>query len=296
MSLAPAREAPVPIPAPIVQRRGGLSIPRGWWLYLLLFLGLLLLVGPFVWMLLGSVKTQGELLRLPPTWLPEQPTLDNYERIFSRLDFPRYFFNSAVIAVFITAGNLLFCSMLGYALAKLPFIGRSKLFALVLALLLVPGSVTVVPLYILISMMGLGNTFPALIVPFLAQPFGVFLMRQYMLGIPDELLESGRIDGAGEFRIFAQIVLPLATPVLAALGIFTFLGAWNSFLWPLIVATRQDMYTLPVAVATFATGQYQADYGLLMAGSVVLVLPVLIVFILLQRYFTESIAAIGVKG
>ena len=296
MSLtAPVREAPPPL-VRVPERARGVSPLRGWWLYLLLFFGLLLVVGPFVWMLLGSVKTQAELLQIPPTWLPEQPTGDNYQRLFERLDFPRFFMNSGIVASLITAGNLLFCSMLGYALAKLKFFGREKLFALVLATLMVPGSVTLVPLYILISMLGFSNSYAGLVLPFLAGPFGVFLMRQFMLGIPDELLEAARIDGAGEFRSFFQIVLPLATPALATLGILTFLSSWNAFLWPLVVATDEQMYTLPVALATFATGQYQADHGLLMAGSVVIVLPVLIVFILLQRYFTEGIATTGIKG
>ncbi|MBA3779637.1 MAG: carbohydrate ABC transporter permease [Chloroflexi bacterium] len=247
-------------------------------------------------MVLGSFKPAPEFLRIPPTWIPEAPTLDNYRRLFEVLDFPRFFFNSAVVAVAVTGGNLVFCSMVGYALAKLKFVGRNQLFLLVLATLMIPGSVTVIPLYILMSMLGLTNSFGGLILPFLATAFGVFLMRQFMLGIPDELLEAARIDGASEVRIFFQVVMPLATPALATLGILTFLGSWNSFFWPLIVASEDEMFTLPVALATFATGAYQADHGLLMAGSLVIVLPVLIVFILLQRLFTEGIATTGIKG
>jgi multiple sugar transport system permease protein len=291
---APVREAPPPL-VRLPERRRGVGL-RAWWLYALLFLGLILVVGPFLWMALGSLKTQAELLKIPPTWLPEAPTLGNYERLIGRLDFPRYFMNSGVFAGLVTIGNLIFCSMVGYALAKMRFAGRDKIFLLVLATLMVPGSVTLVPLYVLLSNMGLVNTMAGLVLPLLAGPFGVFLMRQFMLGIPDELIEAGRIDGASEFRIFWQVVMPIATPALATLGILTFLGAWNAFLWPLVIATDEDMYTLPVALATFATGQYQADHGLLMAGSVVIVLPILIVFILLQRYFTEGIATTGIKG
>lgn len=298
LSTPTLREVATPVAATDIRK--GPTHPsshgRALLLYFLLFLGLLLVVGPFVWMLLGSVKTQSELLQVPPTWLPQAPTLDNYQRLFDRLDFPRYFWNSATVAGLITIGNLVFCSMLGYALAKLKFFGRDKLFGLVLATLMVPGSVTIVPLFILISMLGLVNSIPGLVLPFLVGPFGVFLMRQFMQGIPDELLEAGRIDGANEFRIFWQIVMPLATPALATLGILTFLASWNSFLWPLIVASDEKTYTLPVALATFATGQHQADYGLLMAGSVIIVLPVLFVFILLQRYFVEGIASTGIKG
>jgi multiple sugar transport system permease protein len=289
------RQAP-PQVAPAVARRRGRRALGGWWLYLALLGGLVLVVGPFVWMVLGSFKPQPEFLRTPPTWIPEAPTLDNYRRLFDFLDFPRFFTNSAIVAIAVTAGNLVFCSMVGYALAKLRFAGRDKVFVLVLATMMVPGSVTVVPLYILMSILGLTNSFGGLILPFLATAFGVFLMRQFMLGIPDELLEAARIDGASEMRTFWQVVFPLATPALATLGILTFLGSWNSFFWPLIVATEEEMYTLPVALATFATGQYQADHGLLMAGSLIIVLPVLIVFILLQRLFTQGIATTGIKG
>jgi multiple sugar transport system permease protein len=269
---------------------------RSWLTSTLLVIGLVALVGPFVWMALGSLKTQNEFLRIPPTWLPEAPTLDNYSRLFNRLDFPTYFANTLIVAVAVTAGNLLFCSMLGYALAKLDFSGKRPLFGLVMATLLVPGSVTLVPLFALMSTLGLINTHAALILPFAAGPFGVFLMRQAMQGLPDELLEAGRVDGAGEWYLFWRIALPLSTATLATLGILTFLASWNAFLWPLVAATEEQMYTLPVALATFARGQYQADYGLLMAGAVAIVTPVLVVFIVLQRYFTQGIATTGIKG
>jgi multiple sugar transport system permease protein len=265
-------------------------------LYAILVVGLLLLVGPFVWMLLGAFKPQAEFLRLPPTWLPENPTFDNFERLLSRLDFPRFFLNSAIVAAVITAGNLVFAPMLGWALAKLEFRGKRLILLLVLATLMLPASATLIPLFILMSTLNLVNTYPGLVLPFLAGPLGVFLTRQFFLGIPTELIEAARIDGAGEFRIFWRIAMPLATPVLATLGILTFLGAWNGFLYPLVMAQEPEMYTLPVALATFATGQFQADHGMLMAGSVILVLPVLIVFVLMQRWITEGVATTGLKG
>ncbi|HSK52377.1 MAG TPA: carbohydrate ABC transporter permease, partial [Clostridia bacterium] len=228
-------------------------------LYVLLFLGLLLMVGPFLWMVLGSFKPRGEFLQVPPTWLPANPTLDNYDRLVERLDFPRYFFNSTLIAGVVTAANLVFGPMLGYALAKLRFRGKGVLMALVLSTLMLPAAATLVPVFVLMSRLELVNTYPGLILPFLAAPFGVFLTRQFFLGTPDELLEAARIDGAGEFRIFFTIAMPLAAPVLATLGILTFLGSWNNFIYPLIMATSPEMYTLPVALATFATGQFQAD-------------------------------------
>jgi multiple sugar transport system permease protein len=264
--------------------------------YGLLALGLVLMIGPFLWMVLGSFKPQAEFLRLPPTWLPETWTLDNYQRLFAQLDFPRFFLNSAVVATAVTIGNLVFAPMLGWALAKLRFRGKRWLLLLVLATLMLPGSATLIPLYVLMSSIGLVNTYPGLILPFLAAPLGVFLTRQLFLGIPDELIEAARIDGAGEFGIFFRIGMPLAAPVLATLGILTFLGSWNSFLYPLVMAQEPQMYTLPVALATFATGQYQADHGMLMAGSVVLVVPVLIVFVLMQRWITEGVATTGLKG
>jgi multiple sugar transport system permease protein len=265
-------------------------------LYGLLFLGIVLVVGPFLWMLLGSFKPQAEFLRSTPTFLPEAPTLDNYGRLVERLDFPRFFFNSIVVAATVTAGNLIFCPMLGYALAKLRWRGKRIVLGVVLATLMVPAGVTLIPNFVLMSSLDLVNTYPGLILPFLAGPFGVFLMRQFMQSVPDELLEAARIDGAGEWRTFWSVVMPLATPVLATLGILTFLGSWNGFLYPFIMATEPEMYTLPVALATFATGQYQADHGMLMAGSVLLVVPVLIVFILFQRWITEGIATTGLKG
>lgn len=267
-----------------------------WWVYLLLIFGILLMVGPFLWMILGSLKPQAEFLVITPTFLPQAPTTDNYERLFSQLDFPRYFFNSSLIALIVTAGNVLFCPMLGYALAKLQWRGKGLIMALVLATLMVPAGITLIPNFVLMANLGFVNTYPGLILPFLVGPFGVFLTRQFMYSIPDELLEAARIDGANEWRIFWQIVLPITVPVLATLGILTFLGNWNSFLYPLVMAQEPDMYTLPVALATFATGQYQADHGMLMAGSVVLVVPVLIIFILFQRWITEGIATTGLKG
>ena len=265
-------------------------------LWALLIGGLILMIGPFLWMLLGSFKPQAEFLRVPPTWLPEQPTLDNYQRLIAKLDFPRFFFNSIVVALAVTIGNLVFSPMLGWSLAKLRWRGKGGVLAVVLGTMMLPAGATLIPLFVLMSSLGLVNTYPGLIIPFVAGPLGVFLTRQFFQGIPDELVEAARIDGASEARIFWQVAMPLATPILATLGILTFLGSWNSFIYPLVMAQEPDMYTLPVALATFATGQFQADHGMLMAGSVLLVVPVLIVFIAMQRWITEGIATTGLKG
>jgi multiple sugar transport system permease protein len=264
-------------------------------LYALLGGGLVVMVGPFVWMLVGSFKTEAEIRQVPPTWLPENATLANYGTLFDRLDFPAYFTNSAVVAILTTVGNLLFCSAAGYALAKLRFPGRRALFAVVLGTIMVPSIVTIVPLFVLSSNLGLVNTLAGLILPFLAQAFGVFLMRQFITSIPNDLLEAARIDGASELRIYARIVLPLCRPALATLGILTFLASWNNFLWPLVSATTEDRYTLPVALALYSIGQNRTDYDILLAGSVVVVLPVLFVFVLLQRHFVRGIATTGLK-
>jgi multiple sugar transport system permease protein len=266
-----------------------------WWLYLLLTVAVVVVAAPFVWMVLGSLKPTTELRQVPPTWWPENPSLDNYSQLFSRLSFGTYFANSAIVALLVTAGNLLFCSMLGYALAMLEFRGKKLVFVAVLATLMIPGVVTFVPLFVLVANAGLVDTLPGLMLPFLAAPFGVFLMRQFILGLPRDLLDAGRVDGAGELRIFARIILPLCGPALATLGILTFLGSWNNFLWPLVVAQTEDTYTLPVALALYAKGQNSTDYGLLLAGATVVVIPILLLFLAFQRKVIEGIATTGIK-
>lgn len=294
-TIAPAHTAP---------RMAGTTTPRGeerrgWWLHVALILGLIVVIAPFVWMVLGSIKTTGELRQDPPTWLPQDPTVANYTELFDRLNFARFFFNSAVVAFAVTGASLLFSSMLGYALAKLEFPGKRALLVVMLGTLMVPALVTFTPLFVLVSNMGLVNTHAGMILPTLAGAsgvaFGGFLMRQFISGIPDDLLDAARVDGAGEYRIFFGVVLPLCGPALATLGILTFLAAWNNFLWPLVVASTEDMYTLPVAIALFSIGQQETDLGLLLAGSVVVVLPVVLVFLVLQRHFTQGIATTGFK-
>jgi len=265
------------------------------WIYGALIVAVTATLLPFAWMLLGSFKTQGELLRDPNGWIPRAPTLDNYTRWFADLGVEQYFLTSTVVAVVTVLGNLLFCSMIGYALAKMDFPGKRLLFLLVMVTLMVPGVVTFVPLFVMVSKLGLVNTYPALILPYLASPLGVFLMRQFMLGIPDSLLEAARIDGAGESRIFARIVLPLCVPPLATLAILTFLTSWNNFLWPLVAAQSQDRYTLPVALALFSQGQNATDYGLLLAGSVLVIAPIVALFVFLQRFFIQGVASTGIK-
>ena len=272
---------------------GGVRTPG--WLYAVMTVGLVLVVIPFVWMLVSSFKPEAEVRAVPPTWWPETVTTENYTQLFTQLDFLRFFLNSAIVAVAVAAGNMVFCSMLGYALAKLDFPGKRPVFGVVLGTLMVPGVVTFVPLFVLTTNIGLTNTLPGMILPFLAGPFGVFLMRQFISSLPDELIQAARIDGAGELRIFFSIILPLCGPAVATLGVLTFLASWNNFLWPLVVATSEDKYTLPVALALYAVGQNATKYGLLLAGAVVVVIPVLAVFLLLQRRIMQGIAMTGIK-
>jgi multiple sugar transport system permease protein len=263
--------------------------------YTVLVVGLLVWLVPFAWMLLGSVKTQREILQRPPTWWPQEFTWDNFAAWFGELNFGQFFGNSVLVALFTVLGNLVFCSMVGYALAKMDFPGKRALFLVVMLTLMVPGVVTFVPLFVMVSSLGLVNSYAALILPFVTTPLGVFLMRQFMLGIPDSLLEAARIDGAGEFRVFARIVMPLCGPPLATLGILTFLASWNNFLWPLVAAQSEGMYTLPVALSLYSTGQNATDYGLLLAGSVLVIAPIILLFVFLQRYFIQGIASTGLK-
>jgi multiple sugar transport system permease protein len=266
-----------------------------WWLYLILVIAFIAVIAPFVWMVLGSFKGEGELRQVPPTWLPQSASLDNYTQLFTQLNFKQFFFNSTVVALVVTLGNLIFCSMLGYALAMLDFRGKKLIFVAVMGTLMIPGVVTFVPLFVLVANAGLVDTLPGLFLPFLVSPFGVFLMRQFILGLPKDLLDAGRVDGAGELTIFARIILPLCGPALATLGILTFLGSWNNFLWPLVVAQSEEKYTLPVALALYATGQNSTNYGLLLAGSTVVILPILVIFLIFQRRFIEGIATTGLK-
>ncbi len=294
----PAGGVAAEMEAPALEDQGRVSDVEKrspWWLYAVLGVGLLAMSLPFIWMLVSSVKPEAEVRRIPPTWLPETFTTDNYQTLFDRLSFPTYFLNSTLVAIVVTLGNVVFCSMLGYALAKLDFRGKRVIFALVLGMLMVPAIAILVPLFVLVSNLGLTNTYAGLILPYLAAPIGVFLMRQYFLGLPDELIQAARVDGASEFRIFWNVMLPLCGPALATLAILTFLGSWNNFIWPLVVAQTEDKYTLPVALALYSVGQNATQYGVLLAGAVVVVLPVIAIFLALQRYFVQGIAMTGIK-
>jgi multiple sugar transport system permease protein len=263
-------------------------------LYVLLTLGLGVVITPFGWAVLSSFKPEQEIRRNPPTFLPAHPTAAGYRELFHRLDLFTVFLNSVAVAVIVVLANMLFCSMVAYALTKLPFRARGVVFTLIMLQMMVPSIVLMVPQFVVVANLGLVNTIFGIILPYLVMPLGIFLMRQFMADIPDELVHAARIDGAGEFKIFFRIVLPLCKPPLATLSLITFLTAWNNFLWPAVVAQTQDKYTLPVALAIFAN-QEATHYGLLLAGAVVVVSPVVILFLALQRFFVEGIASTGIK-
>ena len=250
---------------------------------------------PLLWMVSVSLMARGEASHFPPPFLPASATLDSYRELFAGTGIGRNFANSLLVSIAITALSLLLNTMAGYAFAKLRFVGRERLFQLLLAALVVPAQVAMLPLFLLMKQLGLVNSYWGVIVPGMASVFGIFLVRQYARGIPDELIEAARIDGAGELRIFFQIVLPMLKPVLVTLAIFTFMGAWNDFMWPLIVLTDQEHYTLPVALAALSR-EHIMDVELMMAGAVVTVLPVLALFLLLQRYYIQGLLLGSVKG
>jgi multiple sugar transport system permease protein len=231
----------------------------------------------------------------PPKLFPAEVTFEHYRSVFTTLNMRRYLLNSALIAVTATAVSLVVNSMAGYAFAKLHFRGRDRIFRGLLAALVIPVQVAMLPLFLLLKELGLVNTYWGVILPGVASIFGIFLIRQYALGIPDDLLDAARIDGAGEFRIYRSVVLPLLAPILVTLAIFTFLAVWNDFMWPLIILTDDDMYTLPVALANLM-GEHAQDVELMMAGSVLTVLPVLVLFLALQRYYIEGVMLGSVKG
>jgi multiple sugar transport system permease protein len=250
---------------------------------------------PLLWMLSVSLMAPGEASTSPPPLLPAHASLGNYRELFASRGIGRHFANSVFLATAATLGSLVFNVAAGYAFAKLRFPGRDRIFRFLLGALVIPGQVAMVPLFLLLKQLGLVNSYGGVLVPALASIFGIFLVRQYALSIPDDLLEAARIDGASEFRIFRSIVLPALKPIIVTLAVFTLLGTWNDFMWPLIVLADQDLYTLPVALAALSREHVQDD-ELMMAGSVITILPVLLVFLSLQRYYLEGLLAGSVKG
>jgi multiple sugar transport system permease protein len=249
---------------------------------------------PMLWMVSASLMPAGSATTYPPHLFPRAVTLEHYQAVFTRLKMGRYLANSALITVAVTTISLVVNSMAGYAFAKLRFRGRDRVFRALSAGLVIPVQVSMLPLFLLMRELHLINSYWGVIIPSMASIFAIFLVRQYATSIPDDLLDAARIDGAGEFRIYWSVVLPVIRPILATLAIWTFLTTWNDFMWPLIVLSDDSKYTLPVALASLV-GEHVQDTELMMAGSVLTVLPVLLVFLALQRYYIQGVMAGSVK-
>lgn len=249
---------------------------------------------PFLWMLSASFMSTGEASSFPPRFIPQHFTFDQYLFLFQRMNLGRAFANSLILAVSVTVVSLIVNSLAGFAFSKFSFRGKRPIFVFLLSSMIIPGQVTMLPVFLLLNKLGLLNTYFGIIFPGMASIFAIFLINQYLKSIPDSLIEAARIDGASNFSIYWRIVVPLAKPVLVTLALFTFMGTWNDFLWPLIVMTKEEMYTLPVALNNLL-GEHAPDPELMMAGSVITIMPVLIVFMFLQRYYIQGILIGGVK-
>jgi multiple sugar transport system permease protein len=264
-------------------------------LHTLLGIGAVVTLFPLLWMVSASFMQSGEATTIPPHVFPHAATLDQYRQLFVRLNIGRAFLSSAIVSILVTVFAVAFNSMAGYAFAKLRFRGRDRMFGILLLALVIPPQVGMLPLFLFMKKLHLVNTYWGVALPSLATVFGIFLIRQFMLSIPQELLEAARIDGASEMRIYWSVVMPLARPILATLATFMFMTTWNDFMWPLIILSDSRHYTLPVALANLA-GEHAQDVEMMMAGSVVTVLPVLLLFIFLQRYYIAGLMAGSVKG
>ncbi len=264
-------------------------------LHLLLITLALTMLFPFFWTVSASLKGNDAVLATPPQLLPTSLQWDNYAAVARTIPLGRFFVNSLIVAVATTALQLLTCSMAAYAFARVRFRFRAPLFLVYLATLMVPAQVTLTPLFILMRLFGLTDTYAGLILPGVTSAFGVFLLRQFFMTIPRELEEAAFLDGASHWTVYARIILPLARSGLAALTIFSFMGSWNSFLWPLLVTSDQNLMTLPLGLSTLQ-GQYSTAWNQLMAGTVLSIIPIIIVYILAQRHFVEGLALSGIKA
>ncbi len=264
-------------------------------IWVILGIGAVAVLLPFYWLVITSFKEQKEILSLPITWFPLQPTLKHWIRAFSVANFGRYFFNSTFLAAILTSANVLTSAIAGFVFAKYRFPGRDAIFLFILGGLMIPFFVPLIPLYEMMVAFKWNNTFWAIIIPSLYSPLGIFLMRQYIYSIPDDLLDAARVDGASEFKIFLRIVLPLCKPALAALAVFVLITNWNDFLWPFIVLDEPRFWTLPVGLARLR-GRFGTDFGLVMAASTLTILPLLVFFFAAQKRIIEGIAMTGIKG
>jgi len=266
------------------------------WIYSLLGVIAIVMLIPLMWLISTSLKSPTEdIFQFPPQLFPSQPTFQNFVTVWNANPFGRYLFNSTLVAVLTVGLNLLFCALAAYPLARLNFRGREVFFTLIVTTIMIPFQIVMIPLYVLAVQLGLRNTYLGVIFPAIASAFGIFLLRQAFQGVPKELEEAGRMDGCSELGIWWYVMIPAIRPALVTLAIFVFIGSWSDFLWPLIVLDRPEYYTLPLGVATLA-GTFSLDWRLIAAGSVISIAPILLFFIVMQRYIVPTESGSGVKG
>jgi len=263
-------------------------------LYFLLFTGCAIMLLPFFWMVMTSLKEESEVLRMPPQWIPKDWQWINYVKAWNVAPFGRYFFNSFVIAITTTIGEVATCILAAYAFAKMRFLGKNVIFAILLGTLMIPGEMLLIPNYVTITRLGWYNRYEALIIPWLASVFWIFLLRQFFRSIPDELQDAARIDGCSRIRFLWQIVVPLSKPAIMTVALLKFLGSWNAFLWVLIMTSSESMRTVPVGLSLFSS-EVGTAYEQLMAASVLAIIPVLILFLFTQKQFIQGVARTGIK-
>ncbi|HOA17677.1 MAG TPA: carbohydrate ABC transporter permease [Fervidobacterium sp.] len=253
------------------------------------------MVLPLFWMITTSLKDSGALTAIPIEWIPKKVTLDSFRKLFEIFPFGKAFLNSVIVSVSITIVNVFSACMAAYVFAKIPFKGRELLFGIFLITMMIPGSVTLIPNYLILRSFHLLNSYLGLVLPSFFNIFGIFMLRQSMRQIPDDFIDAAVIDGASQWKIFFNVIIPLSRPMIATLFVITFMGAWNDYLWPLIVLTDKNKMTLPVALSML-NGQYSTEYNLLMAGALISIVPIIIVYAFAQRYFEEGLTAGGLKG
>jgi multiple sugar transport system permease protein len=264
--------------------------------YALLSVTALAVMLPFIWMISTSLKGPKEVFTYPPSWIPSAWRWQNYIDAWEGAKFGRYFLNSVFVALAVTLGQVITCSMAAYAFARMNFRGKNLVFALYLSTTMISTQVTLVPSYLVMKWLGWMDSYKALIVPFLTSPFAIFMMRQAFMTMPRELEEAARLDGCGRVRFLVQILLPLSKPVIASQALFAFMGNWNSYLWPLIITTRQDLRTLQIGLRYFVSQEGGTQWGLFMAAAVLVSLPVIVIYFVVQKSFVEGIATTGLKG
>ena len=278
----------------VATRRGARISPYLVAIYAVLILAAAIALVPFMYVVSTSLKDTFTLFKYPPEWIPAEPTLDNYRNLVQEHPFIRWTLNSLIVAAVATVIKVVIDSMAGYAFAKMSFPGKDALFLVVLMTLMVPFAATLIPLFIIVRNFGLTNSYPGLILPALASPIGIFMMRQFIETLPTDLENAARLDGCSEFQIYRRIILPLVRPGLVVLGVFTFMTQWTSYLWPLVIATKEDMLTVTVGVQTLRA-LFTVNWGILSAGAVLSMLPLFLVFLFLQRYFIAGSIAGALK-